>query len=590
MGIKANWSHFTPANLSRSLIHRPIVVWFAVALILLCGFTGAGAWYYRHQRETFRKDVWSDLNAIADLKVRQISEWRRSRLAEASIILDFASRDPAMERLITGDKQGGRAALEVLISFRERTQAESVVVISPNGRVVWSAPEGRSDVGQWDRALAERASREGKILFSDFHKNADNDIELNIFVPAASAGEPRKRLGVLILRLDPDAYLYPLIQSWPTPSRTAETLLVGRVGASVVYLNELRHVKGTALTLSFPLERSTLPAARAALGIETTMEGIDYRGVPVLAVTRKVPDSPWGVVAKMDQVECYAAAKQMAKITGFQLILLISTLFLALALLLAQKASQIRSRELQARLQYQELARHSDELQRLTAHLDIREEESRRISREIHEEFGNALAGVRFSLLDLEVRVPDDHPEIASRISSVLSEHKTLIEQVRRISQHLRPPILDQLGLVPAIKWLADDFELRTGQKCPVVTEVSVSDGTRREQAYASAVYRICQEALSNVARHANATSVQVVFRETESEAMLQVADNGDGFTLSKGNDSSIGIINMRERARYFGGTFDISASPGEGTTVTVRIPLRKSRPATSYEDSSKKF
>ncbi len=562
-----------------------MVVWFAVALILLCGSTGAGAWYFRHQKETYRKDVWSDLNAIADLKVRQISEWRRSRLAEASIISAVASGAPSMERLVAGDKQGGRAALEVLISSRKYIQAQSVVVVSQNGHVVWSVPEGVTEVGQWDCSLAERSLKERRILFSDFHKNLNDDIELNIFVPVTSAADPRKPLAVLILQLDPDAYLYPLIQSWPTASRTAETLLVRLEGDSVVYLNELRHIKGTALTLSAPLGKESLPATRAALGIETTMEGIDYRGVPVLAVTRKVPDSSWGLVAKMDQAESYAAARQMAKVTGFQVLLFVSTLAIALALLLVQKANQIRNRERQARLEYQELLRHSDELQRLTAHLDIREEESRRISREIHEEFGNALAGARFSMLDLHGRIPNDHPELAKRINSILAEQKTLMEQVRRISQHLRPPILDQLGLVPAIKWLADDYELRTGHKCEVVTQVL--DGAKTERPYASAVYRICQEALSNVARHASAASVQVMFRENESEATLQVADNGKGFNPSEGNDPSIGIINMRERARYCGGTFDISAAPGQGTTVTVKIPRKAPAPAPADRSES---
>jgi len=372
-----------------------MVVWFAVAIILLSGLSGAGVWYYRHQRETLRRDVWSDLNAIADLKVSQISEWRRSRLAEARILSDVASRAISGDLPLPGDGQRGGLPQDLLTTFRDNTQAERIVVVSRDGQVLQAVPASVSQVAQTDRALVERCFTERKILFSDFNKDPGQE----------------------------------------------------------------------------------------------------------------------------------------------------------------------------------ELAKHSDELQRLTAHLDIREEESRRISREIHEEFGNALAGARFSLLDLHGRIPDDHPELAQRINSILVEQKSLIDQVRRISQHLRPPILDQLGLIPAIKWLADDFELRTGTKCLVSAQAP--DGAKRERPYASAIYRICQEALSNVARHAGSLGAQVLFSENETEVVLEVRDNGKGFNLSEGNASSIGIINMRERARHFGGTLDIITSPGQGTRVTVRIPVR---------------
>jgi len=555
------------------LTDRPVVVWFAVAFILLVGLSGAGVWYYQHQRETFRKGVWSDLNAIADLKVRQISEWRRSRLAEARILSDIAARAASEGWLLSTDQGSTSLQFDLLTTFRDNTQAEKVLVVSRDGKVLQSVPPGVSTVAQSDLPALERCFTERKIAFSDFNKDPGEDIHLDLLVPVIGPAKPGEVLAVLLLRLDADGYLYPLVQSWPTPSATAETLLVRRQGDSVVYLNELRHKKGTALRFSLPLRQESLPAARAALGVETTMEGIDYRGVPVLAATRNVPGSSWALVAKMDQAESYAIAKDMAKVTGFQVFLLISTLSLALALLLAQKANQIRNRELQARIEYQALAKHSDELQRLTAHLDIREEESRRISREIHEEFGNALAGARFSLLDVHGRIPRDHPELAERIKSILVEQKSLMEQVRRISQHLRPPILDQLGLIPAIKWLADDFELRTGTKCLV--SVHVPDAAKKGRPYASAIYRICQEALSNVARHADSDGAHVVFSENDSEVVLEVTDNGKGFNLSEEGLSSIGIINMRERARHWGGTLDIVTSPGQGTRVRVRIPLR---------------
>ncbi|HXK58880.1 MAG TPA: histidine kinase [Acidobacteriota bacterium] len=586
MEISSHLSRSTAPNLPPSFIRRPTLVWFAVALILLVGSTGVGAWYYRHQRETFRSRIWEDLNAIADLKVIQISEWRRSRLSEARIIADAMARVPSMDRLIAGDREGGRPAAELLAHFRNHMPARTFAILTPTGQVVWSLPEEAYKIGENDRLAIEHSLRKNDVFFSDFFHEASGAVEMSIFVPLFATAGTHGASGVLMIRLDPDQYLNPLLQAWPTPSQSAETLLVRRQGNSVVFLNEQRHQVGSnqpRLIDTRSEEYRDLPAIRAVLGQEITMEGRDYRRVPVLAATRSVPGSPWALVAKVDQSEGYVVVKQMAKVTGIQVILLILTIFLAVTLLLAQKASEIKSRERQARFEYQELARHSDELQRLAAHLDIREEESRRISREIHEELGNALAGVRFSLLDLQGRILENHPEMAERIQSILTEHKALIEQVRHISQHLRPPILDQLGLIPAIKWLADDFELRTGNPCQVVTEIA--GGTNRERPYASAVYRICQEALSNVARHSNATKVRLVFRETELEAFLEIVDNGKGFNLEESNDSSIGIINMRERARCCGGTLAIVTSPGQGTSVTVRIPLPKVSTPGSHED-----
>ena len=113
----------------------------------------------------------------------------------------------------------------------------------------------------------------------------------------------QKNIGVLTLCIDPAKYLFPYIQQWPTFSRTAETLLICREGDEVVFLNELRHRKNTALALRFPIEKSDMVAVKAVLGQEGVVEGIDYRGIPVIADVRAVPGSPWFLVSKIDREE-----------------------------------------------------------------------------------------------------------------------------------------------------------------------------------------------------------------------------------------------------------------------------------------------
>ncbi|MCX5973510.1 MAG: ATP-binding protein, partial [Coprothermobacterota bacterium] len=132
-------------------------------------------------------------------------------------------------------------------------------------------------------------------------------------------------LAVLVIRIDPDKFLYPLIQSWPTPSPSGETLLVRKEGEAVVYLNELRHRQGTALVLRIPIGDGTLLAAKAVLGQTGFFEGIDYRGIPALGVVRPIPDSTWFIVAKVDRAEIFAPLSQ----SGWLLFGLVAALILA---------------------------------------------------------------------------------------------------------------------------------------------------------------------------------------------------------------------------------------------------------------------
>jgi hypothetical protein len=154
--------------------------------------------------------------------------------------------------------------------------------------------------------------RSGKVVFEDFYRNEQNQrIYLKVLVPILDEANDNQVIAVLALRIDPEKYLYPSINQWPTPSKTAETLLVRRQGNEALFLNELRFKKNTALNLRVPLDKNKeLPAVKAVLGQEGIVEGTDYRGVPVIAFVCAVPDSPWFLVARMDTSEVYAPLKE----------------------------------------------------------------------------------------------------------------------------------------------------------------------------------------------------------------------------------------------------------------------------------------
>jgi PAS domain S-box-containing protein len=173
-----------------------------------------------------------------------------------------------------------------------------------------------------------------------FRAEEDQRVYLDVMVPVLDPEEKGPGIGAVILRIDPEQYLFPSIQRWPGPSRTAETLLVRREGNEAVFLNELKFQKGTALSLRIPIDRTAMPAVRAALGKTEVMEGTDYRGVPVLAAVRPVPDSPWTLVARMDVEEALSPVREMRWLVA----LLTGALILASGAAAAAVSRQQRTR------------------------------------------------------------------------------------------------------------------------------------------------------------------------------------------------------------------------------------------------------
>jgi PAS domain S-box-containing protein len=222
----------------------------------------------------------------------------------------------------------------------------------------------------------------------------------------------------------------------------------------------------------------------------------------------------------------------------------------------------------------QELRTSSEQLRNLAAHLlSVREEERTKISREVHDELGQSLTAVKMDLAWLARRLSPRDGLMLKRIGSTRQLADSIIQSIRRISTELRPAVLD-LGLVAAVEWQVQDFHARSGIQCKVrllTREVVVSGAS-------TAMFRISQEALTNVARHSNATRAEVVLQKQRDRLVLLVRDNGRGFdqadpSLSK----SLGLLGMRERAAILGGQVNISSAPGNGTTVTAWIPLPSS-------------
>jgi len=220
----------------------------------------------------------------------------------------------------------------------------------------------------------------------------------------------------------------------------------------------------------------------------------------------------------------------------------------------------------------EELQRSFRQLRELSARLqNVREEERARVAREIHDELGQALTAIKIDLASL-LRAPrTDQQEELQKVESILRMVDQTILSVRRIATELRPGILDDLGLVAAVEWAAEEFEARTGTKCRLdLPEDDIVIDPERT----TAIFRIFQETLTNITRHAEATEVDVRLAREDGNIVLEVRDNGRGIgeeELSTGR--SLGILGMRERALLLGGELTISGTPGKGTIVKLRIP-----------------
>jgi PAS domain S-box-containing protein len=219
-----------------------------------------------------------------------------------------------------------------------------------------------------------------------------------------------------------------------------------------------------------------------------------------------------------------------------------------------------------------QLRETSEQLHALGRHLEsIREQEQRRIAREIHDELGQMLTVFKLDLAWLGRHAPHCGPEVTQKLAAMTEHTGATIRTVQRIAAELRPAILDNLGLVAAVEWLARNFEVRTGIVCTFTYNDAAA--LLHETDLATALFRVCQEALTNVARHAQASSVHLRLHVTQAEILLEIQDDGIGITAEQVSDpNSFGMLGMRERLYPWDGRLSVESAPREGTRLCIAI------------------
>jgi PAS domain S-box-containing protein len=224
----------------------------------------------------------------------------------------------------------------------------------------------------------------------------------------------------------------------------------------------------------------------------------------------------------------------------------------------------------------QELSQKNEQLQLLSSYLQtIREEERTHIAREIHDELGQQLTGLKMDLAWMNRKTLEKNYEFSDKLADMLKLVDETIKTIRKISSDLRPGILDDLGLIPAVEWQCHEFEKRTNIKCKFSNKAPEALVNKDS---ATGVFRILQESLTNIARHSHATEVLVKFDQVEDLFSLEINDNGTGFVQNNIIiKNTLGLVGMRERAVMLHGSLSISSKPKQGTQVKLVFPSKLS-------------
>ena len=299
-----------------------------------------------------------------------------------------------------------------------------------------------------------------------------------------------------------------------------------------------------------------------------------FDGYDALAIAReKCPDVPFiFVTGTLGEEVAIETLKKGA--TDYVLKQRLSRLIPSVQRALREAEVRLERRHAEAQLR-----QSHEQLRALSVHLQhVREEERIRIAREVHDELGQALTGLKLQLTWLCGRLPKNQKSLhekAKKMSTCIDE---TIQIVRRIATELRPGVLDSAGLLAALEWQARQFEEQTGVQCRVKSSVREM---LLDQELNTVFFRIFQETLTNVTRHAHAAKVEVRFVEAGDFLVLEVKDDGRGISEAEiHNTKSIGLLGMRERAALLGGEVRLRGEPGRGTTVSVRIPRPAKNPA----------
>lgn len=308
---------------------KPFIPWLLIVLFMVISVCSIilGYLYYMSQKKKLLGDMQTELSAITDQKVSQIIQWKNERIAGALLLGDFSPfAEVVADYLKNRDDNNLRTATaNDLKTLVRRNDCRAALIIDTAGNILLSVPnQDQREYFYMKELMPGLMSRDRTALTDIYGTDKTNKVHLHLMIPVRDTKDRNKSIiGFLALKIDPRVTFFPLVQTWPVPSRTAESMLIREDNGQIIYLNETRYWKNQQELLRRPAGAEKLPSAMALRGIEATTEGIDYRGNNVVAAMKKVPDSNWYLVSKIDHKEVFSVLdRQMT------MIIIIITLFI----------------------------------------------------------------------------------------------------------------------------------------------------------------------------------------------------------------------------------------------------------------------
>ncbi len=411
-----------------------ILVFFVMTVCI----STTGYLYYEYQKKNIEKDKQDEISTVAEFKVNQIVNWHRERIREALIISKNPFISPRVQQYLEDPTTPGlKEDIHTwMYSLLENNQYKNILLLDRDGNVRLSVPGGDDVLGPDVKSLAVESIHTKKVVLSDIYRSKTaGAIRLSLLIPIlVPHGDDSFPTGVLLIRIDPNCLLFPLTQPCPTQYCTSESTLVHKEGDDVVFLNELRYKENAALSLRFPIGDQQLPEAKAASGQEGIVEGVDYRGEPVLAALRRIPDSPWFLVVKIDKKELYDLINQRVWYTVSQVFVLVMLAGVSIGFFWRRQVALFHRMQYEAELKqrallqrYEHITRHANDIIILRDHdWKIIEANDRAVS-----SYGYTLAEL-FRLNKEDLRSIEARQDLDKHLEQIESLNGLVYETVHR--------------------------------------------------------------------------------------------------------------------------------------------------------------